>query len=159
MLASRAGGDAQPVENKSDIMAERGEFGNRGALDAAIEEAAEFAPLFNEDGLIPAVATDKDTGVLLMLAWMNAEALAKTLETGEAWYWSRSRAALWRKGATSGNTQKLLEIRTDCDQDAIQLVVEQTGAACHTNRRSCFYRVVQKRGESISLRFDNGETQ
>lgn len=113
------------------------------AIGEAIEETPVFAPKFGADGLIPAVATDAQTGRLLMLAYMNEEALAKTIETGDAWYWSRSRSALWRKGATSGNIQKIVEIRTDCDQDAIELVVEQTGPACHTDRKSCFYRVVK----------------
>lgn len=127
-------------------------FKSPDRLEDAIEETQDFAPRFNADGLIPAAATDKATGRLLMLAYMNAEALAKTIETGEAWYWSRSRKSLWRKGETSGHTQKIVEIRTDCDQDTIELVVEQTGPACHTGRRSCFYRVVaskdrlQKRG-------------
>ncbi|MEO1252161.1 MAG: phosphoribosyl-AMP cyclohydrolase [Pseudomonadota bacterium] len=108
-----------------------------------IEETTRFEPRFNADGLIPAVATDASDGRLLMLAWMNAEALSLTLETGEAHYWSRSRKALWRKGETSGHRQRVVEVRADCDQDAIQLVVEQTGPACHTNRRSCFYRIVE----------------
>ncbi len=86
-----------------------------------------------------------------MLAYMNAEALAKTIETGDAWYWSRSRGQLWRKGGTSGHIQRVLEIRTDCDQDAIELVVEQTGPACHTKRKSCFYRVVEANGTALSF--------
>ncbi len=110
--------------------------------DEKIEETKDFRPTFGPDGLIPAVATDAADGRLLMLAYMNETALNKTIETGEAHYWSRSRGELWRKGATSGNLQRVVEIRTDCDQDAIQLVVEQTGPACHTGRRSCFYRVV-----------------
>ena len=120
----------------------------------AIEDSAQFTPRYNEAGLIPAVATDHDTGELLMLAWMNAEALEKTIATGVAWYWSRSRSELWRKGATSGNTQRVVEIRTDCDQDAIQLIVEQTGPACHTARRSCFYRRIVADGGGVSLVFD-----
>ena len=120
-------------------------------IDGAVEESSVFAPRFGADGLIPVVATEKNTGRLLMLAYMNAEALKKSIETGEAWYWSRSRGELWRKGATSGNTQKIVEIRTDCDQDAIELVVEQTGPACHTNRQSCFYRVVETR-ETLRLK-------
>lgn len=117
-------------------------FADPASLDEKIDETARFAPKFGADGLITAVATDAATGRILMLAHMNAEALAKTIETGEAWYWSRSRGALWRKGETSGHVQKVVEIRTDCDQDAVELVVEQTGPACHTGRRSCFYRVV-----------------
>ena len=117
-------------------------FADPASLDEKIEETDRFAPKFGPDGLITAVATDAETGQILMLAHMNAEALAKTIETGEAWYWSRSRGALWRKGESSGHVQKVVEIRTDCDQDAVELVVDQTGPACHTGRRSCFYRVV-----------------
>ncbi|WDI33166.1 phosphoribosyl-AMP cyclohydrolase [Hyphococcus flavus] len=126
-------------------------FTPRDAICGSAEETTDFAPLFNQDGLIPVVATDKATGQLLMLAYMNAEALAKTIETGEAWYWSRSRSELWRKGASSGNTQTVVEIRTDCDQDAIELIVEQTGPACHTKRKSCFYRIVKNDGGEFSL--------
>ena len=122
--------------------------------DTSIEETLQFSPRFDAAGLIPAVATDAGDGRLLMLAWMNAEALQKTIETGEAHYWSRSRAELWRKGATSGHVQKVVEVRTDCDQDAIQLIVEQTGPACHTKRRSCFYRVVET-GEGLRLQFSD----
>lgn len=121
-------------------------FTARNDIDGSIEETRAFAPKFSADGLIPAAATDAADGRLLMLAYMNEEALAKTIETGEAWYWSRSRSTLWRKGETSGNVQKIVEIRTDCDQDAIELVVEQTGPACHTERRSCFYRIVKSDG-------------
>lgn len=111
-----------------------------------IEHGALLMPKFDGDGLIPAIAQDARTGEVLMLAWMNAEALTRTLETGEATYWSRSRAALWRKGETSGHTQRIVEVRVDCDQDAILLRVEQTGAACHTGQRSCFYRRVASDG-------------
>jgi len=122
---------------KSDLFIDPERLGEK------IEETTRFAPKFDAAGLLPAIATEAGTGRLLMLAYMNAEALEKTIETGEAWYWSRSRGELWRKGATSGHTQKIVEIRTDCDQDAVELVVEQTGPACHTNRRSCFYRIVE----------------
>lgn len=118
-------------------------------IEGAVEETRVFAPRFNDQGLIPAAATDRATGRLLMLAYMNEEALAKTIETGEAWYWSRSRQALWRKGESSGHTQKVVEIRTDCDQDTIELVVEQTGPACHTGRRSCFYRIVESNARLV----------
>jgi len=94
------------------------------------------------DGLIPAIAQDYATGEVLMLAYMNDEALAKTRETGKAHYWSRSRKKLWLKGETSGNFQVVKEIRIDCDSDAILLLVEQKGGACHTGYRSCFYRTV-----------------
>jgi phosphoribosyl-AMP cyclohydrolase len=95
--------------------------------------------IYNADGLIPAVAQQHDTGEVLMLAWMNREAIAETLETRRVCYWSRSRKALWRKGETSGQVQRLIELRTDCDGDSVLLLVDQTGVACHTGRRSCFY--------------------
>jgi phosphoribosyl-AMP cyclohydrolase len=95
---------------------------------------------FNEAGLIPAIAQQHDTREVLMLAWMNADSLRETIKTGQVTYWSRSRGELWRKGATSGHTQKLIELRYDCDADALLVLVEQTGAACHTGERSCFYR-------------------
>ncbi len=113
--------------------------------DAAdIEEGAEFAPKFDADGLIPAIVTDAESGDVLMFAWMNAEALAATLGDGVATFYSRSRGKLWRKGETSGETLKVLEARTDCDQDVIWLKVapQGRGAACHTGRRSCFYRII-----------------
>ena len=93
---------------------------------------------YDERGLIPVVAQDTNTGEILMLAYANEEALAKTVETGEAHYHSRSRGELWRKGATSGNTQKVVEVRLDCDGDAVLVVVDQTGPACHTGARTCF---------------------
>ncbi len=102
-----------------------------------------FTPQFGADGLVTAVVTDAKSGEVLMVAHMNAEALAKTIETGEAWYYSRSRKKLWKKGESSGHVQRVLELRVDCDQDALWLKVEQLGAgACHTGRRSCFYRAV-----------------
>jgi phosphoribosyl-AMP cyclohydrolase len=109
-----------------------------------IEEGDSFAPKFDRDGLIVCVTTEHRTGDLLMVAYMNAEALRLTIETGIAHYWSRSRNALWRKGDTSGQVQTVIEMRTDCDQDAIELVVEAggDGKACHTGRRSCFYRKI-----------------
>jgi phosphoribosyl-AMP cyclohydrolase len=112
----------------------------------AQDEARELRPKFDEHGLIAAIAQDADTGEVLMLAWMNAEALDQTLATGRAVYWSRSRNALWRKGDTSGHEQHIVEVRVDCDQDAVLLKVKQTGAACHTGRRSCFYRVADGNG-------------
>jgi phosphoribosyl-AMP cyclohydrolase len=110
-----------------------------------LEHGAELAPRFDANGLIAAVATHADTGEVLMLAWMNAEALAKTLDTGEAHYFSRSRGELWRKGATSGQIQTVVEVRIDCDQDAVWLKVrpQGDGGACHTGARSCFYRVIE----------------
>jgi phosphoribosyl-AMP cyclohydrolase len=108
-----------------------------------IEEGTAFAPKFDAAGLIACVVTDVRSGELLMVAHMNAEALARTLESGEAWFYSRSRARLWKKGETSGHVQRLVEMRVDCDQDVLWLKVEQAGAgACHTGRRSCFYRAV-----------------
>lgn len=95
---------------------------------------------WNADGLVPAIAQDAATGDVLMLAWMNREALAHTVQTRQATYWSRSRSALWRKGETSGHTQKVIEVRLDCDADAVLLRIEQAGGvACHTGRRSCFF--------------------
>ena len=112
---------------------------------AALERGSVLAPRFNADGLIAAVATDAATGEVLMLAWMNAEALRLTLETGEAHYYSRSRARLWKKGETSGQVQAVQELRVDCDQDAvwIKVVAGGDGGACHVGFRSCFYRVVE----------------
>ena len=112
-----------------------------------IENGADFAPRFSADGLIACVTVDARDGAVLMLAHMNAEALQKTLETGIVHYWSRSRNALWRKGDTSGQTQRLVELRVDCDQDALLARVEVggDGGACHTGRRSCFYRRVEVR--------------
>ncbi len=110
-----------------------------------LERGSTLAPRFDGDGLIAAVATHADTGEVLMLAWMNAEALQRTLDTGEAHYFSRSRQALWKKGETSGQIQQITEIRIDCDQDAVWLKVrpQGDGGACHTGQRSCFYRVVE----------------
>lgn len=110
------------------------------------DETIELRPKFDPDGLVAAIAQDADTGEVLMLAWMNAEALRLTIETGRAVYWSRSRKALWRKGDTSGHEQHVAEIRVDCDQDAVLLKVRQTGAACHTGRTSCFYRIANPAG-------------
>ena len=112
---------------------------------AALERGEVLTPRFNADGLIAAVATDADSGEVLMLAWMNAEALDRTLATGEAHYWSRSRGELWHKGATSGQVQRVAELRVDCDQDAVLLKVrpQGDGGACHVGFRSCFYRVVE----------------
>ncbi|MBS0248798.1 MAG: phosphoribosyl-AMP cyclohydrolase [Proteobacteria bacterium] len=106
-----------------------------------IEEGLALLPKFDANGLVTAVVTDAGNGDVLMVAHMNAEALAKTIETGEAWYFSRSRKKLWKKGETSGHVQRVRELRVDCDQDALWLKVDQAGeGACHTGRRSCFYR-------------------
>ncbi|MGF1502735.1 MAG: phosphoribosyl-AMP cyclohydrolase [Paracoccaceae bacterium] len=98
---------------------------------------------YTADGLIPAIAQDRQTGEVLMMAWMSRDSLAETLATGWVTYWSRSRRALWRKGATSGHVQRLAEIRIDCDRDCLLLVIEQTGPACHTGRRSCFFTALR----------------
>jgi phosphoribosyl-AMP cyclohydrolase len=107
-----------------------------------IEEGLSFQPRYDASGLVTCVATDVGSGEVLMVAYMNDEALRKTIATGEAWYFSRSRHALWRKGETSGHVQRVSEMRMDCDQDAVWIRVEQSGAACHTGRHSCFYRKV-----------------
>jgi phosphoribosyl-AMP cyclohydrolase len=118
----------------------------------AVEEGLTLSPRFDSEGLIPAMALDAVTREPLMLAYMNAEALQMTLEKGEAVYWSRSRQEIWHKGATSGHVQRVKEIRTDCDQDAIVLFVEQVGAgACHTGRSGCFYRRINGPDGSLSL--------
>jgi phosphoribosyl-AMP cyclohydrolase len=117
------------------------------------EEGLAFQPKFDASGLVTCVATDAATGEVLMVAHMNDEALRKTIESGEAWYFSRSRNTLWRKGETSGHTQRVVEMRMDCDQDAIWIRVEQTGAACHTGRRSCFYRAVTQAEGGARLAF------
>ena len=111
----------------------------------ALEHGEVLAPRFDASGLIAAIATHADTGEVLMFAWMNAEALTKTLETGEAHYWSRSRGELWHKGATSGQVQLVADVRIDCDQDCVWLKVrpQGDGGACHTGARSCFYRAVE----------------
>ena len=107
-----------------------------------LEEGVRLTPKFDTNGLVTCVTTDAASGDVLMIAHMNTEALARTVATGEAWYYSRSRRALWRKGETSGHTQRVTELRVDCDQDAVWLKVEQVAGACHTGRHSCFYRAV-----------------
>jgi phosphoribosyl-AMP cyclohydrolase len=124
-----------------------------------IEEGLGFAPQFGADGLITAVVTDARSGDVLMVAHMNPDALAKTITSGEAWYYSRSRQKLWKKGESSGHVQRVVELRVDCDQDALWLKVEQAGeGACHTGRRSCFYRAVPL-GQSgpVTLEFRNAD--
>jgi phosphoribosyl-AMP cyclohydrolase len=122
---------------------------------ADLEEGLALTPKFGADGLVTCVATDAASGDVLMVAHMNGEALAKTIATGEAWYYSRSRRALWRKGETSGHTQRVVELRIDCDQDAVWLRVEQVAGACHTGRYSCFYRAVPlgQAGGTVKLEF------
>jgi phosphoribosyl-AMP cyclohydrolase len=118
-----------------------------------IEEGLAFRPKFDASGLVTCVATDAASGEVLMVAHMSDEALRKTIESGDAWYFSRSRQSLWRKGETSGHTQRVVEMRLDCDQDAIWIRVEQSGAACHTGRRSCFYRKVDAGEDGARLSF------
>lgn len=105
---------------------------------------------FDAQGLIPAIAQDHDTGEVLMMAWMNAASIARTLESGQVTYWSRSRAAFWAKGETSGHVQRLVELRVDCDRDCLLLRVDQVGPACHTNRRSCFYTALRA-GDEVEI--------
>ena len=107
---------------------------------------------YDAHGLIPAIAQDAANGDVLMMAWMNAEAVARTLETGRVTYWSRSRQAFWIKGETSGHVQKLAEMRVDCDRDTLLVLIEQTGPACHTNRRSCFFTALRDGAEVEILR-------
>lgn len=132
-----------PIPESSQMPASPPRFAARGDHDA-IELGVDFAPKFDGDGLIVAIAADAATGEVLMVAHMNEEALARTIETGSAWFWSRSRKKLWRKGEDSGNTLAVREMRVDCDQDAILLRVEIAGdaVACHQGYRSCFYRTV-----------------
>ena len=124
-----------------------------------IEEGSSLAPKFDADGLVTCIATDVRTGDVLMVAHMNAEALKRTIETGEAWYFSRSRKALWKKGESSGHSQRVTEMRVDCDQDAIWIKVEQNGpGVCHTGRRTCFYRAVPLRQSGqVKLEFRDAE--
>jgi phosphoribosyl-AMP cyclohydrolase len=122
-----------------------------------LEEGLVLTPKFDADGLVTCVATDAASGGVLMVAHMNAEALAKTIATGEAWYYSRSRRALWKKGETSGHVQRVVEMRVDCDQDAVWIKVDQTVAACHTGRRSCFYRAVPLGQAGVKLEFRDGD--
>ncbi|HJR20513.1 MAG TPA: phosphoribosyl-AMP cyclohydrolase [Dongiaceae bacterium] len=104
---------------------------------------------FDANGLVPAIAQQHDTGEVLMMAWMNRAAIEETLSTGRVCYWSRSRAGLWRKGETSGQVQRLVELRIDCDSDCLLVLVDQTGVACHTGRRSCFFTAVRGGERSI----------
>lgn len=129
---------------------------SKSDLENEAEEGLEFKPRFDASGLLTAIVTDARDGALLMVAHMNAEALRLTLETGIAHYWSRSRRALWKKGETSGNLQKIEEMRVDCDQDALWLKVSVSGqnVTCHTGRRSCFYRTVAVQNGIASLKKD-----
>ena len=126
---------------------------------ADIEEGLAFTPKFDANGLVTVVVTDAKSGDVLMVAHMNEEAIIKTVASGEAWYYSRSRKTLWKKGETSGHTQRVVELRVDCDQDALWLKVEQAGeGACHTGRRSCFYRAVPLgKAGGVRLEFRDAE--
>ena len=124
-----------------------------------IEEGLTFQPKFDAAGLVTCVATDAGSGEVLMVAHMNDEALRKTIASGEAWYFSRSRQTLWRKGESSGHTQRVVEMRLDCDQDAIWIKVAQTGAACHTGRHSCFYRKIDAADGDTRLSFVDADRQ
>jgi phosphoribosyl-AMP cyclohydrolase len=124
---------------------------------AELEEGLAFAPRFDAAGLVTCVATDARSGDVLMVAHMNDEALRKTVETGDAWYYSRSRKRLWRKGETSGHVQRVVEMRMDCDQDAVWIRVEQSGGACHTGRLSCFYRAVKNENGGAKLVFADAD--
>jgi phosphoribosyl-AMP cyclohydrolase len=124
-----------------------------------VEEGLVLKPRFDANGLLTCIAIDAATSEVLMVAHMNEEALRRTIESGQAWYYSRSRQALWRKGETSGHVQRVVEMRVDCDQDAILIRVEQTGAACHTGRRSCFYRKVEAADGGAKLTFVDAERQ
>jgi len=112
--------------------------------------------VYDAAGLVPAIAQDASSGEVLMMAWMSAESLRRTLVTGRVTYWSRSRAALWTKGESSGHVQRLVDMRVDCDADCLLLLVDQTGPACHTNRRTCFYRAVREGAEVELMAADAG---
>jgi phosphoribosyl-AMP cyclohydrolase len=133
------------------------QFAAPGDADA-VENGTGFTPRFDAHGLVTCVVIDAGDGAVLMLAHMNADALARTIDSGEAWFWSRSRGALWRKGETSDNTLRVEELRVDCDQDALLLRVRVggKGVACHTGRRSCFYRRLDRRNGKPVLEFING---
>lgn len=123
---------------------EEQEEGSEFALSKVLKELS-----FDEQGLIPVIAQDHETREILMFAWMNREALEETIQTGRMCYWSRSRKSLWRKGESSGHAQQLKELRTDCDGDVLLALIDQTGAACHTHRRSCFY--LKFSGETVKI--------
>jgi phosphoribosyl-AMP cyclohydrolase len=133
------GAERMPPGNAAESAAQAATVRRNAAVLAAIE--------FNGDGLVPAIAQQHDSGEVLMLAWMNRAAIEETLASGAVCYWSRSRRRLWRKGETSGQTQRLIELRVDCDGDTVLLLVDQTGVACHTGRHNCFFRAL--RGETL----------
>jgi phosphoribosyl-AMP cyclohydrolase len=153
-------GNGRKIEPEDGIGMDTGEPPmSTSSLDKiALEEGTAFTPRFDADGLIACITTDARDGQVLMLAYMNAEALRLTLETGTVHYWSRSRRALWRKGETSGQIQTVQSISTDCDQDALLVAVVPggDGGACHTGRRSCFYRKLVRDGAKVTLSLDSG---
>jgi phosphoribosyl-AMP cyclohydrolase len=152
----RAVGEVEVTSNP-DVTSNPTLFAPRGSAQE-IEEGAAFAPKFDAAGLITCVVTDAHSGELLMVAHMNAAALERTLASGEAWFYSRSRQAVWHKGETSGHVLRVAELRVDCDQDVLWLKAEQTGVgACHTGRRSCFYRVVVSGAAGPTLEFRDDE--
>ena len=118
------------------------DMGSKDKLEAAAGQVAD-AIAFNDDGLVPAIAQQFDTGEVLMMAWMNRDAVIETLKSGQVCYWSRSRGKLWRKGETSSQTQALKDFRWDCDNDTVLVQVDQTGVACHTGRRNCFFNAIR----------------
>lgn len=126
------------MDNPFFTALEKTELDDTVSLEQALEHVR-----FDDNGLIPAIAQQHDTGEVLMMAWMNHDALLETLQKGQVCYWSRSRQALWRKGESSGHTQKLVSLRMDCDGDTLLCLVDQTGAACHSNRKNCFYLEVK----------------
>ena len=129
-------------------------------MNKPLEEGLEFTPRYDGNGLIPCIVTDAKTGDVLMMAYMNKQALDQTIQTGEAHYWSRSRSELWHKGATSSAIQRVISIRTDCDQDCLLMAVEVQGnkdSTCHTGRKTCFYREIGKNSKVLSLKFISGK--
>jgi phosphoribosyl-AMP cyclohydrolase len=146
-----------PIAIEASLIQTTPPFAAPGSAEE-VEESRVLTPKFDADGLVTCVATDVHTGDVLMVAHMNAQALQQTIATGEAWYYSRSRRELWRKGSSSGHVQRVVEMRVDCDQDAVWIKVEQEGAgACHTGRRSCFYRAVPLKRGAATLEFRDGE--
>jgi len=157
---SQAQPEPNPQSNPAarSAVSETSTFAPRATTEQ-VEEGRLFAPKFDGEGLITCVVTDAWSAQVLMVAHMNPEALAKTIMSGEAWFYSRSRQKLWKKGESSGHTQRVVEMRVDCDQDAVWIRVEQEGpGACHTGRRSCFYRAVPLgKAGAVSLEFRDGE--
>ena len=129
-------------------------------MNKPLEEGLEFTPRYDDNGLIPCIVTDAASGDVLMMAYMNDLALGKTIQTGEAHYWSRSRNELWHKGATSSAIQRVISIRTDCDRDCLLMAVEVQGSknsTCHTGRNTCFYRELDKDSKALHLKFISGK--